>query len=206
MSTPTAQAESLLEALGAKTVPHPGGTPLAHLRRVQSRLALWNARPALQLAGLCHAFYGTDGFPTALLPLDRRGELAGIIGAEAESIVYFYGACDRKVTYPTLADQGAEVRDRFTGRSHTSDTRLRRDFAELTAANELDLTDHDPAFRERYGADLFALFRRFRPLLSQAAWKDCLTLDFTGQSRHIRTSDTSSGLTDGAGGSGNHDH
>jgi hypothetical protein len=38
------------------------------------------ARPALQLAGLCHAFYGTDGFPGALLPLDRRGELAAAVG------------------------------------------------------------------------------------------------------------------------------
>ena len=190
MTVPAAQAEALLEDLGAAGIPHPGGTLLAHLRRVQARLAAWNARPALQLAGLCHAFYGTDGFPTALLPLDRRGELVRAIGAEAESIVYFYGACDRKATYPTLADQGGDVRDRFTGRCHTPDLRLRRDFAEITAANELDLADHDPAFRERYGADLFALFTRFRPLLSDPAWNDCLTLDFTGRSRHIRISDT----------------
>ncbi|MFI5555605.1 DUF6817 domain-containing protein [Streptomyces sp. NPDC051738] len=178
MSTPIAAAiaaaESLLEDLGAGTLPHPGGTLLVHLRRVRSRLAGWNARPALQLAGLCHAFYGTDGFPVALLPLDRRSELAGIIGVEAESIVYFYGSCDRAAAYPTLADEGSPFRDRFTGRSHTPDTHLRRDFAELTAANELDLVDHDPAFRDRYGADLLALFTRFRPLLSQAAWNDCL--------------------------------
>ncbi|MFE0249442.1 DUF6817 domain-containing protein [Streptomyces sp. NPDC059010] len=174
MSTPGRDAESLLEDLGAGTVPHPGGTLLAHLRRVRSRLAGWNARPDLQLAGLCHAFYGTDGFPTALLPLDRRGELTGIIGAEAEAIVYFYASCDRKVSYPVLADPDSPFRDRFTGGSHTPDPGLRRDFAELTAANELDLADHDPAFRERYGADLFALFTRFRPLLSRAAWTDCL--------------------------------
>ncbi|GAA4066585.1 DUF6817 domain-containing protein [Streptomyces shaanxiensis] len=207
MSTPLAHAESLLESLGAGTVPHPGGTLLTHLCRVRSRLAGWNARPALQLAGLCHAFYGTDGFPTALLPLDRRSELAGIIGAEAESVVYFYASCDREAAYPTLADEGSPFRDRFTGHSHTPDTRLRRDFAELTAANELDLTDHDPVFRDRYGADLLALFTRFRPLLSASAWNDCLALDFTGRSRHIRISDTSSGCEGGAGGgSGNHDH
>ncbi|MGI5377381.1 DUF6817 domain-containing protein [Streptomyces sp. CA-251387] len=197
MPIPAAQAESLLKDLGAADIPHPGGTLLAHLRRVRTRLAAWNARPALQLAGVCHAFYGTDGFPTALLPLDRRGDLVGAIGAEAEAIVYFYGACDRKATYPVLADQGSEVRDRFTGRWHTPGVRLRRDFAEITAANELDLADHDPKFREQYGADLFSLFSRFRPLLSEPAWKDCLTLDFTGRSRHIRISDTSSGRVDG---------
>ncbi|MGW1952259.1 DUF6817 domain-containing protein [Streptomyces sp. NPDC001920] len=190
MSTPTARARSLLEDLGAASVPHPGGTLLAHLCRVRSRLAGWNARPALRLAGLCHAFYGTDGFPAVLLPLDRRGELAGIVGAEAESIVYFYAACDRAATYPALADPGGGFRDRFTGRSHTPDSRLRHDLAELTAANELDLADHDPAFRRRHGADLLALFRSFRPLLSQLAWKDCLTLDFTGTPRDIRMSDT----------------
>jgi hypothetical protein len=56
----------LLTDLGAARIEHPGGTLLAHLERTRSRLAAWHARPALQLAGLCHAFYGTDGFATAL--------------------------------------------------------------------------------------------------------------------------------------------
>lgn len=92
------QAVALLRALGAEGMAHPGGTLLAHLRRVQARLAVWRARPALQLAGLCHAFYGTDGFPTGLLPVDRRTDLAAVIGAEAEAIVYLYASCDRKAT------------------------------------------------------------------------------------------------------------
>ncbi|MGY5125449.1 DUF6817 domain-containing protein [Streptomyces nigrescens] len=90
MSVPpstTSQAVALLRELGAETLDHPGGTLLAHLRRVQEQLATWGARPALQLAGLCHAFYGTDGFATPLLPLDRRTELAAVIGAEAEALV-----------------------------------------------------------------------------------------------------------------------
>lgn len=59
------QAIALLRKLGAADIAHPGGTLVAHLQRVQRQLAEWGARPALQLAGLCHAFYGTDGFPTA---------------------------------------------------------------------------------------------------------------------------------------------
>lgn len=47
------------------------------------------------------------------------------------------------------------------------------DFAELTAANEIDLAAHDPAFRERWGAELLALFTRFGPLLGPAARDDC---------------------------------
>ncbi len=176
MPTPATRAEALLEELGAGSLPHPGGTLLAHLLRVQSRLTAWGARPALRLAGLCHACYGTDGFPAALLPVDRRTELTAVIGAEAEAIVYCYAACDRAATYPALTGAETPFRDRFTGRDRTPSARMRRDFADLTAANELDLADHDPVFRERHGAGLLALFTRMRPLLSGPAWADCVAV------------------------------
>lgn len=70
----TDQAVTLLREFGADTIAHPGGTLLTHLQRVQARLATWKARPALQLVGLCHAFYGTDGFPS----LRRRCSLSGV--------------------------------------------------------------------------------------------------------------------------------
>ncbi|MBK6017978.1 hypothetical protein JHN45_43720 [Streptomyces sp. MBT53] len=104
--------------------------------------------------------------------------LAEVIGAEAEGIVYLYGACDRKATYPGLAEADGVFRDRFSGRGHIPEPGLRRDLAELTAANELDLARHDFTFRERWGPQLLVLFTRFKPLLSQPAWRDC-RLDLT---------------------------
>ncbi|MFE1883086.1 DUF6817 domain-containing protein [Streptomyces diastatochromogenes] len=175
-ASPADRAVALLRALGAEGMAHPGGTLLAHLRRVQARLSVWRARPALQLAGLCHAFYGTDGFPTGLLPVDRRTDLAAVIGAEAEAIVYLYASCDRKATYPALARPDAPFHDRFTGRSLVPEAQPRRDFAELSAANELDLARVDPAFRDRWGPDLLALFTRVQDLLSADAWLDCRTV------------------------------
>jgi hypothetical protein len=170
---PADQAIALLRRLGAADIAHPGGTLVAHLQRVQGQLAAWGARPALQVAGLCHAFYGTDGFPTALLSPDSRAELTEVIGAEAEGIVYLYASCDRTATYPTLAHPDGAFRNRFTGQLHTPEPHFRRDFAELSAANELDLARIDTVFREKWGAQLLALFTRFRPLLSQPAWSDC---------------------------------
>ncbi|MCZ2526702.1 DUF6817 domain-containing protein [Streptomyces sp. HB2AG] len=167
------RAVALLRDLGAADIAHPGGALLVHLQRVREQLAAWGARPALQLAGLCHASYGTDGFPVALLSTDRRTELAAVIGAEAEAIVYLYASCDRKATYPKLADADAAFRDRFTGRDRVPEPRLRRDFVELTAANELDLARVDPSFREEWGAELLALFTRVRPLLSEPARSAC---------------------------------
>ncbi|MFB6558654.1 MULTISPECIES: DUF6817 domain-containing protein [unclassified Streptomyces] len=166
-------AVAWLRTLGAQEIAHPGGTLLTHLERVRGLLGSWGARPALQRAGLCHAFYGTDGFPTALLPLARRAELAAVIGDEAEEIVYLYAACDRAASYPTLASEEAAYRDRFTGRVHSPAPGLRRDLAELSAANELDLARIDPAFREAWGAELLALFTRLRGLLSESARREC---------------------------------
>ncbi|MEW1925776.1 DUF6817 domain-containing protein [Streptomyces sp. NPDC088360] len=178
-------ARQLLLDLGAETLDHPGGTLLAHLERVHRQLAHWNARPALRLAGLCHALYGTDGFAPALLPLDRRAQATAALGPEAESLVYFYASCDRRASYPTLTGRSPRFRDRFTGRAFVPSRRRLEDFAELTAANELDIARVDSDFRARSGADLLRLLTRLRPLLSPAARQDCETVlgGAAGQSR-----------------------
>ena len=174
--SPAAQAVGFLRELGAEQIAHPGGTLLAHLCRVYRLLAAWEARPALRLAGLCHAAYGTDGFPTALLSLDRRAELARVIGPEAEEIVHVYAAMNRKATYPGLAAPDALFHDRFTGRARTVHRSRCEDLAELTAANELDMVRVNPVFRDQWGSELLALFTGFRPLLSGRAWEEAGSL------------------------------
>ncbi|MFY1676632.1 MULTISPECIES: DUF6817 domain-containing protein [unclassified Streptomyces] len=166
-------ARELLRELGAETLPHPGGTLLSHLDRVHRRLASWDARPDLRLAGLCHAVYGTDGFAVPLLPLAERARLRAAVGPEAESLVRLYARCDRRVAYAALTDASASFRDRFTGRTFTLARGPREDFAELTAANELDVAGVDEGFRRRWGGELLELFTRLRPLLTPAAWRDC---------------------------------
>ncbi|MFJ2400246.1 DUF6817 domain-containing protein [Streptomyces xanthochromogenes] len=163
----------MLEAAGAAKIEHPGGTLAAHLGRTSDLLAAWGARPALVSAGLCHAFYGTDGFAVALLGLGRRDELVEAIGAEAEALVYFYASCDRGASYSQLADSEGVFVDRFTGTHLRPGLPARRDFAELTAANELDLATVSPDFHARHGSGLHALFARWRPLFSSAARAHC---------------------------------
>jgi hypothetical protein len=174
--TRTSNAVELLVALGADAIEHPGGTLLAHLKRVRDLLESWSAHPALRLAGLCHACYGTDGFDTALLPLDRRAELASVIGVDAERLVYFYGSCDRNASYTGLTETDGIVVDRFFGNEFTPTRRQRRDFAELTAANEIDVLRHSPELRRKFGPELRTLLTRFRPLLSEPAWRECRSL------------------------------
>lgn len=167
MTDPVVQ---LLIKCGAETIDHPGGTLLSHLKRVSALLSGWGARPALRTAGLGHAFYGTDGFPTALIDLSHRDEVRQALGEEAEGIVYRYAACDRKFSYPGLADADGPFRDRFTGETSILIGEQRRDFVELTVANELDLLIVNSEMRARYGEALDRLFTRCRGYLSERAW------------------------------------
>jgi len=104
-----------LLALGADEFPHVAGSLAPHLLRTASLLQQWGNRPALCLAGLYHAVYGTDGIRGSLVALEHRGAIAGIIGSEAESVAYLYGACDRDAFHPRIGT-GAPLQfvDRFT--------------------------------------------------------------------------------------------
>ncbi|MFF7634805.1 DUF6817 domain-containing protein [Kitasatospora sp. NPDC008050] len=165
-------AVAWLNSLGAAGIEHPGGTLPAHLQRVRAMLAAWGARPELQLAGLCHACYGTDGFAVALLSpqASGRAELARRIGPAAEEIVYRYASCDRRASYAALPRADGAFHDRFTGTAFVPSAQQRRDFAELTVANELDLVLISPEFRARWGEALGRLFTSLRPLVSSPAW------------------------------------
>ena len=136
------QAFALQRAIGAAGVAHPGGTLLAHLRRVHALAVEWGAAPRVQLAAICHASYGTDGFPHALLAGDERRRLCDVIGPDAEALVRMYGVCDRSRTYPALGTAPPCVIDRFTGDATPISGRDLRDFAVLTIANELDVARH----------------------------------------------------------------
>jgi hypothetical protein len=155
---------------GAGRLPHPGGTLLDHLRRTHGLLAAWGAPPALTLAGLCHAVYGTDGYPHALVaPTDRR-VVADLIGGDAEAIVHLYARCDRAVVHPQLGRRRpVAFRDRVTlATTHVTGAAL-RSFAELTVANELDVLSHRTGDTPADPAMLADLLTRCRALVGPAA-------------------------------------
>lgn len=162
---------AFLRARGAADMPHPGGTLLQHLVRVSDRLAEWGAPPAVQVAGLCHATYGTDGFAPSLLDLSDRAVLAELIGERAEALVYLYASCDRSVTYPRLRGGEEPVfRDRFADADCRPAPGELRAFLDITAANELDVFRHNEDLATRYGPAFYQLLESVRPLLSAAAW------------------------------------
>ncbi|RBY79350.1 hypothetical protein DQ239_06875 [Blastococcus sp. TF02-09] len=170
MATDTAIARLLLER-GAGDIQHPGGTLSDHLSRVQQRLAQLGAPEAVQLAARAHAVYGTDGFDVTLLGLEERPLLAGIIGDDAEQLVYRYGACDRDRTWDALADTG-RVWNRFTSDSEVLDQDQLRAFTDLSIVNELDIAEQSAEFLDRHGDYFRRLTSSWAPVLSEAVLAD----------------------------------
>ncbi len=169
-------ALDLLVRRGAGRIEHPGGTLLEHLRRVSSLLEEWGAGDEVQAAGLCHACYGTDGFPVSLLDLDERPLLVSCIGSQAEAWVHLYASCDRAVAYRDFGEPGSlRFRDRFSDMTRELPEHDAAVLVELTAANELDIVMVNPAWGAQVAPELLDLLRSARRRLSEAAWHGCVS-------------------------------
>jgi hypothetical protein len=168
-----ARIEELLRERGALQVAHPGGNLFDHVKRVARLLHSWKATRQLQLAGLSHAMYGTDGFATALLRLEERPLLQSVIGKEVEGLVYIYASCDRSKVYARLGDAPLDFRDRFTQTSFLLSEPEAAALVEMTVVNELDIAMVNPEFAGKHGVELLALFKTARRHLSISAWDAC---------------------------------
>lgn len=160
-----------LRRQGAERIAHPGGNLYAHLCRVSERLAVLGCGTDVQTAGLTHAVYGTDGFDLALLDHADRAVLRDLVGADAEEIVYLYGACDRDRSWRQLAQTG-QVFDRFVGQVRTPDPARLRSLVDLSIVNELDVIEHETALADRHGTYFRELFASWAPLASEQVIHD----------------------------------
>jgi pimeloyl-ACP methyl ester carboxylesterase len=169
-----------LTSRGADSLAHPGGTLLAHLKCTARALESRGASRDLVAAGLCHAAYGTQGYPTPLFEVADRAVLRELIGDGAEAIVYAYGSLDRAhhlaQASGTRTHEGAysgEIRDRFSGEYWTPPDHLQRQLAELTLANELDVLARAQLSDDEVAA-IASMISVAAPRLSQAGWSAVL--------------------------------
>ena len=106
-----------LIAQGIDRIGHTGKTYLAHLIGVYRYMEGHGCNEELCRAGMFHSIYGTELFQGFKLPLDRRAEVAVLIGDRAEHLAYLNCAMDRTSFDQALA-RGEEpycFRDRLTG-------------------------------------------------------------------------------------------
>ena len=102
---------------GAKEVPHTNKNYFAHAVGVYRDMRKWQADDEVCRAAMFHSIYGTEGFQTLTLPLNRRGELRDLIGARAEKLVYANCAMQRQAFYCAVAeyDDHYRIPDRLAG-------------------------------------------------------------------------------------------
>jgi len=88
---------AVLRAAGAGECWHKHGTFLAHLLDVHRILRLWGAPDAVARCGLFHSSYSNSYVDLAIFQPDTgRGQVRGIIGADAERLVHLFCVVPRQ--------------------------------------------------------------------------------------------------------------
>lgn len=160
-----------LTELGADDFKHISGPMIQHLIGTYNLLRSWGASTMLCDAGLFHAVYGPAGLNGGLLSISRRSEIAGVIGEQAEALVYFYCSCDKTFVLPQIGRETEIMfRDRFTSDEFWISEISLADFCELTVANELDVARGKA--KEVYSSEIMDMLHRMRPLLSKKALEE----------------------------------
>jgi hypothetical protein len=165
-----------LRELGVGEFAHLNGKLESHLSGTYGLLMEWGNAEYVCDAGLYHAVYSTQPMQRLGIPHNEyspadRPKIRGIIGEEAEALVYLYGACDRDYFYPQIGSPAPDYRDRFTGKSLLLPSRTLRDLLEITMANELEICVSGPAFKETHRKDYIELFNRFNGIVSAKAYE-----------------------------------
>jgi hypothetical protein len=152
--------------LGADDVSHTDKTYLAHVIGVYQDVKAAEGDEELARAGMFHSVYGTELFQRFSVPLDRRGEVLGLIGDRAEHLAYLNCAMDR-ASFDRALEQGRgpyRFTDRLTGQAVELSE---RDFDDLGRIHLYDWLEQVP--RSRKWDYRRAAYRRLAERLGGAA-------------------------------------
>lgn len=159
---------ALLKALSTDEAAHSGRTLLEHLAGTSHLLEAWGNPPDIVAAGLFHSIYGTAYYKVQSASLDRRADVAAVIGGRAEMLAFLFCVTDR----PAFFHQAGEVRpvldNRVDGTTIEVDPDTIDALIEIEVANVIEQTD--PArVRPDAVARLTAMAERGRGHMSAGA-------------------------------------
>lgn len=126
-------------------VPHSAGDLLTHFRGTYDLLRRWGNPDSVCLAGLLHGVYGTWHVSHRTLSLAERGTLRGLIGEEAEALVYLFAVSERPKDFIESLDRHpVRIRDHHTGEDTTLSRETLDRLLEIEAANIIE--QGEPAY------------------------------------------------------------
>ena len=130
----------LVDRLGLDRVPQSSGSLYAHLCGTHDLLHGWGNPTAVCLAGLFHSIYGTWQYPEQSFPIERRGEIVAMIGAEAEHLAYLFCVTERpKDLLANAAASTAVIKDHVAEELIEIPHVQMRSLLEIEAANLIDV-------------------------------------------------------------------
>src|SRR4051812_45690909 len=117
MSATFKQLTDFLVNLGIEQIAHTQKNYLGHLISVYKLMQAYGCNDELCRAGLFHSIYGTEKFQGFKLALERRADLADMIGSHAERLAYWNCLMDRGSLDDliTQEQQPYRLRNRETG-------------------------------------------------------------------------------------------
>src|SRR5262245_25981997 len=144
------QLTDFLVNLGIEQVAHTQKNYLAHLISVYKLMQAGGCDEDLSRAGLFHSIYGTERFQGFKLPLERRTELAEMIGSRAERLAYWNCLMDRSSLDNLLlqAEEPYLLRNRESGEMMQL---TRRELDDLCCVHLFDWLEQAP--RSSFGWD-----------------------------------------------------
>jgi hypothetical protein len=136
--------------LGIEQIAHTQKNYLAHLISVYKLMQAFGCDEDLCRAGLFHSIYGTEKFQGFKLPLERRAELAEMIGGRAERVAYWNCQMDRASLDDLIAqaDEPYVLRNRESGETMPL---TRSELDDLCCVHLFDWLEQAP--RSRFGWD-----------------------------------------------------
>jgi hypothetical protein len=105
-----------LVGMGVEKIDHTGKKYLGHLIGVYRLMQNKGCSEEICRAGMFHSIYGTERFQGFTLPLERRSEVADLIGERAERLAYLNCVMDRASFDRAIAQETGPYRilDRIT--------------------------------------------------------------------------------------------
>lgn len=106
---------ALLHELSTDDRPHSGRTLFDHLVGTHDLLDAWGHDAEIRAAGLFHSIYGTTYYRVQSATLDRRPQVAAVIGDEAERLAFLFCVTDRPQFFVEAASAMPVLEDRVSG-------------------------------------------------------------------------------------------
>ncbi|MBT8144865.1 MAG: tetratricopeptide repeat protein [Gammaproteobacteria bacterium] len=167
---PATEAEKIafLERFSADEVAHSEHNLISHLDGVRQVLVEWDESESLCDAGLFHSVYGTESFPTSVLPHGLRDRVRALIGDDAERLAWLFGVMRKNQFYAQLGEQ----RDEYRLQSRIDDqwvTLTPQEFTNLVRLMVANWFEQIPRVSQQQRDQVRDLMHRMRPYLNDRA-------------------------------------